>query len=116
MRAGARTDESGGFEAQLGGTSELCKVLLRVIGLASAPAARRSDVTTIDVTVIDAVVHQLQLHEVDFNRDDGTSANSAHGGHGAGRCIRLGAESAVGSSKAFVTLLSALTLTWEHSF
>ena len=99
MRAGARTDESGGFEAQLGGTSELCKVLLRVIGLASAPAARRSDVSTIEATVIDAVVHQLQFHEVDRNRDDCASADSAHGGHGAGRCIRLGAESAVGSSK-----------------
>ena len=56
MRVGARTDESGGFEARLRGTSELCKVLLRVIGLASAPAARRSDVSTIVATVIDVVV------------------------------------------------------------
>ena len=94
MLAGARTDESGGFEAQLGSTSELCKVLLRVIGLASAPAARRSDVSTIEATVIDALVHQLQLREVGCNRDDCTSADSAHGGHGAGRCIRLGAERA----------------------
>ena len=39
----------------------MCKVLLRVIGLASAPAARRSDVSTIVATVIDVVVHQLQL-------------------------------------------------------
>ena len=46
-------------------------------------------------TVIDAVVHQLQLHEVDCNRDDCASADSAHDGHGAGRCIRLGAASAV---------------------
>ena len=99
MLANARADESGGFEAQLGGTSELCKVLLRVIGLASAPAAKRSDVSTIVATVIDAVVHQLQLHEVDCNRDDCASADSAHDGHGAGRCIRLGAVSAVGSSK-----------------
>jgi hypothetical protein len=57
VRADAGTDESGGFEAQLGGTSELCKVLLRVIGLASTPAAKRSDVSTIVATVIDAVVH-----------------------------------------------------------
>ena len=55
MRTGARTDESGGFEARLGGTSGLCKVLLRVIGLASTPAAKRSDVSTIVATVIDAV-------------------------------------------------------------
>ena len=41
----------------MGGTSELCKVLLRVIGLASTPAAKRSDVSTIVATVIDAVVH-----------------------------------------------------------
>ena len=73
----------------------MCKVLLRVIGLDSAPAAKRSDVSTIVATVIDVVVHQLQLDEVDCNRDDCASADSAHDGHGAGRCIRLGAVGAV---------------------
>ena len=108
MRADAGTDESGGFEAQLGGTSELCKVLLRVIGLASAPAARRSDVSTIVATVIDVVVNQLQLDEVDCNRDDCASADSAHDRHGAGRRIRLGAVSAVGSSEEMLHCVGCL--------
>ena len=108
MRAVARTDESEGFEAQLRGTSELCKVLLRVIGLASAPAARRSDVSTIVATVIDVVVHQLQLDEVDCNRDDCASADSAHDRHGAGRRIRLGAVSAVGSSEEMLHRIGCL--------
>ena len=60
-----RADENGGFGVRLEGASEQDKVLLRVIGLAGAPAASRSDVSTIVATVIDAVVHQLQLHEVD---------------------------------------------------
>ena len=66
----ARTGEIGGFEARLRGTSEQDTLLLRVIGLTSAPAASGIHVSTVMATVIDAMVHQLQLHEVDLDRDD----------------------------------------------
>ena len=73
--------------------------MLRVFGLTSAPVASRSVLRAIVGAVLDEEVHWLQLRRVACDQGDSAGAESAHDGHGAGRCVGLGAVSGVGSSE-----------------
>eukprot|EP00966_Prymnesium_polylepis_P042574 989192-Prymnesium_polylepis.2 len=80
-------------------TSEQGKEVLRLSGLGNAPEASRSVARAIEATAVDEQVHQLQLRGVACNHDNNGRVQSAHDRHDAGRCIGLGAASAVGSSE-----------------
>ena len=54
---------------------------------------------SIEATAADEQDHQLQLRGVTCNHDGNGHGQSAHDGHDAGRCIKVGAASAVGSSE-----------------
>ena len=99
MRSPERTDKRYGFRARPSYPNEQGKVVLRAIEHASVPAASRSALRAVAAIVVDEEVHELQLCQIGCNHGGSAGAESAHDGHGAGRCIGLGAVHAVGSSQ-----------------